>query len=208
MSDPLKPGDRVVWASAMGPRPGVVVDLDASGAGQAGAWAVLAVLQLDENRAGRHSFVNAAECTLEDEPAAELDGLLATFAAAEGDHRQVLAQVHAAATAPPLDLTLDGALSRFALSERHRAILLADGGWTSDLAVFLGHVLQKIDPSLRASFPSVNLFLEGLAAGIPGGGIALAAVLAIAEGPLLSLVELWLASRAAAIERRRAAAQG
>lgn len=141
----------------------------------------------------------------DDKPAAELDGILAAFAAAEGDHPHVLAQVHAAATAPPLDLTLEEALARFALSERHRAILLADGGWTDDLAVFLGHTLQKIDPSLRASFPGVNVFL---AAGIPGGGIALAAVLAIAEGPLLSLVELWLASRAAAIERRRAAAQG
>lgn len=133
--------------------------------------------------------------------------LLADFSQAEAGHPHVLAQVQAHVEAPDLEgLPFEKLLARFALSEKHRAILLADGGWSADLVVFLGHALQRIDPSLRAAFPGVNAVLEGLAAGVPGGGIAVHVLLAVAEGPLLSLVEAWLLARANSIEKRRAAA--
>lgn len=134
----------------------------------------------------------------------DLDDLIARFEALDDSHPELLARAEAHLAAPLEDLTLDEALKRFELGERAREVLLADGGWSADLVVFFSHTLARIDPSLRSAFPAINAVIESVGAALPGGALVLGAVLAIGEGPLLSLVEFWLSSRAASIEKARA----
>lgn len=130
----------------------------------------------------------------------ELSLALDAFDAAEDEHRAICATLeqhlgaNAAGHATP---TLADALARFDLEESDYRRLLADHGWTGDLVVFLAATVKRIDPALRASFPTVNAFAEGAAASVlPGGGVLVGVLLALAEGPLLTLVETWLAAKA------------
>lgn len=135
-----------------------------------------------------------------------LDELLEAFAQDEGGHAELLERLDNHVAAPPAPpMGLDEALRRFSLDERQRARLAADPGFAGDLIVFLSKTLARVDPALRAAFPTLNAFLEG-AVPIPGGGFAVGLLLILAEGPLLSLLEGWLARRAAEIEAAELAA--
>lgn len=143
----------------------------------------------------------------DEEAPAELAGLFAAFSEDESAHADFLAHVETNATPPPLGIdtpaeppSLEDALRAFALNERQARRLALDPGFAGDLVVVVSKLLKLVDPALRASFPWVNAFLEGAAAGFPCGSLVVHALLALAEGPLLSLLEGWLARRAAQVE--------
>ena len=140
------------------------------------------------------------------EPAAnDLDVLLADFARDVAAHRPLLARLHA--TLAPKDAPtdtpfvpppLEESLKAFDLDVRQAARLAADPGWAGDFIIFLSATLKRVDPSLRAEFPVLNAFVESVVV-VPGVPLLVGLLLTLAEGPLLSLVESWLAAKADAL---------
>lgn len=144
----------------------------------------------------------------EDEAPADLAGLFAAFSENEAEHPFFLERVERNATPPPLGidtpmepLSLEDALRAFALNERQARRLARDPGLSGELVVVVSRLLRLVDPALRSSFPWCNAFLEAAAAGVPGLPLLVHMLLALAEGPLLSLLEGWLARKAAEVEK-------